>query len=119
MGLRAISVEFTMAAREDKRLAEQLEIHGDRLRAMMNRLIERSQLESSEQSNRLGAIFWISAIAILTFSLLISTWFSVSVSVLSSACGRTSQWWRMAISTFRSRLPARVSWMTWHVLSTT
>lgn len=79
-GLQAISVEFTMAAREDRQLSEQLEMHGARLRAMMNRLIERSQTESSEQSDRLGAIFWTAAIAILGFSVIISSWFSISVS---------------------------------------
>jgi len=79
-GLNAVSVEFTIAAREDSQLAEQLELHGVRLRSMMNRLIERSQMESSEQSDRLSTIFWTAAIIILSFSVLVSTWFSLSVS---------------------------------------
>ncbi|WP_158279918.1 ATP-binding protein [Coraliomargarita sinensis] len=79
-GLNAVSVEFTIASREDSQLADQLESHGDRLRSMMNRLIERSQLESSEQSDRLSAIFWTAAVVILSFSVLVSTWFSLSVS---------------------------------------
>lgn len=79
-GLNAVSVEFTIAAREDAQLAEQLEQHGDRLRDMMNRLIERNQSESSKQSDRLGAIFWTAAVVILTFAILVSTWFSLSVS---------------------------------------
>jgi signal transduction histidine kinase/ActR/RegA family two-component response regulator len=79
-GLNSVSVEFTIAAREDSQLAEKLEMHGVRLRAMMNRLIERNQMESSAQSDRLGTIFWTTAIVILSFSVLISTWFSLSVS---------------------------------------
>ncbi|HKK17718.1 MAG TPA: ATP-binding protein [Opitutales bacterium] len=79
-GLNAISVEFTIAAREDAQLAEQLEQHGLRLRGMMNRLIERNQMESHEQSDRLGTIFWTAAVLILTFSVLVSSWFSLSVS---------------------------------------
>lgn len=79
-GLNAVSVEFTIAAREDSQLAEQLELHGLRLRDMMNRLIERNQVQSREQSDRLGTIFWTAAILILSFSVLVSTWFSLSVS---------------------------------------
>lgn len=79
-GLNAIAVEFTIAAREDSQVAEQLELHGDRLRSMMNRLIDRSQMESRQQSDRLGTIFWTSAVVILAFSVLVSTWFSLSVS---------------------------------------
>jgi signal transduction histidine kinase/ActR/RegA family two-component response regulator len=79
-GLNAVSVEFTIAAREDSQLAEKLEVHGVRLRGMMDRLIERNQVKSSEQSDRLGTIFWTTAIGILSFSVLVSTWFSLSVS---------------------------------------
>lgn len=79
-GLDADSVEFTIAAREDAQLAEQLEVHGTRLRGMMDRLIERSRTESRAQSDRLSIIFWTAAVVILVFSVLVSTWFSLSVS---------------------------------------
>lgn len=45
----------------------------------MDGLIERSLRESRERSDRLGTIFWAAAVVILSFSVLISTWFSLSV----------------------------------------
>jgi len=80
IGLKAISVEYTVAARADAELAVLLEDHGNRLRAMIDRLIERSQAESREKSEQLSTIFWSTAVATLLFAGIISTWFSISVS---------------------------------------
>ncbi|MEO0509858.1 MAG: ATP-binding protein [Verrucomicrobiota bacterium] len=80
LGLTALSVEFTIAAREEAELAGELENHGARLRGMVNRLIERGQQQSKALSERIGVIYWIAAIVLLSGSVILSIWFSLSIS---------------------------------------
>jgi signal transduction histidine kinase/ActR/RegA family two-component response regulator len=79
-GLSAVSIEFAVAAKAEVDAAELLESHGARLRDMVNRLIERGQLQSQLQSQRLVFISWGTAIILLVSSVGLSIWFSVSIS---------------------------------------
>lgn len=80
LGLSSVSIEFAVAAKADADAVELLESHGVRLRDMVNRLIERGQLQSQQQSQRLVFIYWGSAIILLTSAVGLSIWFSVSIS---------------------------------------
>lgn len=80
VGLRAVAIEFAVAAKAERDAIELLESHGARLRDMVNRLIERSQQQSQRQSRHLVWIYWGSAIILLTGAAALSIWFSVSIS---------------------------------------
>lgn len=80
LGLSSVSIEFTVAAKSEQEAVELLEGHGARLRDMVNRLIERGQMQSQQQSERLVWIYWGSAIILLTSAVGLSLWFSVSIS---------------------------------------
>ncbi|MGZ0654029.1 ATP-binding protein [Coraliomargarita sp. W4R53] len=79
-GLSAVSIEFTVAAKAETEAVELLENHGARLRDMVNRLIDRGQQQSQRQSEHLVLIYWCSAIILLTSSVGLSIWFSMSIS---------------------------------------
>ncbi|MDQ8193454.1 ATP-binding protein [Coraliomargarita sp. SDUM461004] len=79
-GLSAVSIEFIVAAKAETEAVELLENHGARLRDMVNRLIERGQQQSQRQSEHLVFIYWGSAVILLTSSVSLSIWFSVSIS---------------------------------------
>lgn len=80
ISLSAVSIEFALAAKAEKEAVELLESHGSRLRDMVNRLIQRGQLQSQRQSEHLILIYWASAIILLTGAVALSIWFSVSIS---------------------------------------
>lgn len=80
LSLRAISIEFAVAAIAERDAIKLLENHGVRLRDMVNRLIDRGQQQSRRQSQHLVWIYWGSAITLLTGAVVLTIWFSVSIS---------------------------------------
>jgi len=79
-GLGAVPVESAMAAKAEKKAVERLEAYGARMRDIMNRLMKRGQQQSQQHSERLVLIYWVSAIILLAGSVVLSIWFSVSIS---------------------------------------
>lgn len=78
--LRAVSVEFTVAATVERESREILENHGLRLREMVEQLVERSGERSEHLIWRLSVVYWLSALVLLAGAVGLSAWFSVSIS---------------------------------------
>lgn len=78
--LRAVSVEFSVAARAEMKASESLVEYGERLRGMVEDLIVRHQKKSEEQAARLDRLFWASVCILFVGSLVFVGWFSLGIS---------------------------------------
>ncbi|CAA6690382.1 MULTISPECIES: ATP-binding protein [unclassified Lentimonas] len=78
--LRAVAVEFTVAAKVERESVELLENHGVRLREMVDYLILSSQERSDRQSANLSLLFWISVVVLFAGAIGLGVWFTLGIS---------------------------------------
>jgi signal transduction histidine kinase/ActR/RegA family two-component response regulator len=77
--LRAVAVEFTVAAKMERESVALLENHGVRLREMVDHLILDCQERSDQQAANLSLIFWFSVIVLFTGAIGLSVWFTLGI----------------------------------------
>ena len=78
--LRAVAIEFTVAAKVERESVELLGNHGVRLRQQVGRMILRSQEKSQQQAANLSLIFWLSVIVLCAGAIGMTVWFSLGIS---------------------------------------
>lgn len=78
--LRAVAVEFTVAAQVERDSVELLANNGVRLREMVDRMISHSQQKSARQAVNLSLIFWLSVVVLFAGAIGLSVWFSLGIS---------------------------------------
>ncbi len=78
--LRAVAVEFTVAAKVERESVELLENHGVRLREMVDHLILNCQKRSDRQAANLSLLFWFSVIVLFAGAIGLTVWFTLGIS---------------------------------------
>lgn len=78
--LRAVAIEFTVAAQVERESVELLGNHGMHLRQMVDRMIASSHQKSQQQATNLSLIFWLSVIVLCAGAIGLTVWFSLGIS---------------------------------------
>lgn len=78
--LRAVAVEFVVAAKVERESVELLGNHGAHLREMVDHMILRSQEKSQRQATNLSLIFWLSVLVLCAGAIGMTVWFSLGIS---------------------------------------
>ena len=78
--LRAVAVEFTVAAKVERESVELLENHGVRLREMVDHLILNCQRRSDRQADNLSLLFWLSVLVLFAGAIGLGVWFTMGIS---------------------------------------
>ena len=102
--LRAVAIEFTVAAQVERESVELLGDHGVRLREMVDGMIMRSQAKSQHQATNLSLIFWLSVIVLSVGAIGLTVWFSLGISRPISRLARNFK--AVAGGDFNMQVPA-------------
>ena len=89
--LRAVAIEFRVAAQVEGESVALLESHGVHLRERVGRMILNSEQESESQAANLSLIFWLSVIVLCAGAIGVTVWFSLGISRPISRLARNCQ----------------------------
>ncbi|ADE53906.1 ATP-binding protein [Coraliomargarita akajimensis] len=78
--LRVVSIEISVAAKVESESVAILEGHGQHLREMVQRLIERCQAKNLQHTGHLSLMYWLFALLLLVGGAGMTIWFSMSIS---------------------------------------
>ncbi|MEM1221987.1 MAG: ATP-binding protein [Verrucomicrobiota bacterium] len=75
----SVSTEFALAARAESESRMMIELHGEKLRVMLEDLIYRFEEISNERSEMLAYIYWVSAFLFVLGAVLSTLWFTLGI----------------------------------------